>query len=488
MNTRIIFLLLLASIGSILFSCSTSQVESDDQAILTIAMRNATNTHSFQETMSASTSFTVEPTATKASTQAPTTNAQSPTINLNPTDQELKDFFFPSFSYEYQFDRIKEDINGDGMDDLIVSSGPFMAVFLLDGDQLQMDYTDTAWSARNPSGRVHIEDWTGDGIPEVIFDKRLEGGGTGIFIYQWVKSIIHCTNSCSVVWEENIAVLRDEWNTGGVYRYSGDVKMSLDESGVSTISQLITEFSFYCCGYTGPSEQHPEYGPPYDQLRVFQSTLNTYRWTGSVFELIDEQIVSLPYIKDSIAQIWDKGDTGQTASIYVTFYDHDGVMESKNDVCVLIIEGQRVGPEFGCKRDFTTVEWRDVTGNGRQEAVVATISGAFAPYRSEDIPWGKLNPLSDKFCVHERVMVYDWAGGQVNLLANIDGCVTQPDLFGVRLDDYDNDGQLEILAADSWTTENAYYAGNEMWFEPNDSVIIYEWDGSQFVVAWTIGK
>ncbi|MBL8046759.1 MAG: hypothetical protein JNL09_09470, partial [Anaerolineales bacterium] len=82
------------------------------------------------------------------------------------------------------------------------------------------------------------------------------------------------------------------------------------------------------------------------------------------------------------------------------------------------------------------------------------------------------NDLTEKHCVHQRLVAFQWNGETATPIANITGCVIREDLYGVLLKDFDNDGQTEILAAKT----DFDSSGRRI-----DVTEIYKWNGSQFV-------
>jgi hypothetical protein len=104
------------------------------------------------------------------------------------------------------------------------------------------------------------------------------------------------------------------------------------------------------------------------------------------------------------------------------------------------------------------VAWRDLTGDGRDDVVVTAFSAGY-PYGPEDL-------LSDTNCMHQRIIAYQVEDGIASEIANVAGCVERSDLYGVRLLDVDQDGQVEILAAPNGDLNNR----------------AYEWNGQRFVL------
>lgn len=92
------------------------------------------------------------------------------------------DFAFPDlFSGPVEgFELFYADVNGDQVEDLIVGDELKVAILLWDGSQYQEGFkTGYAFWKYRPAGRVTLEDWTMDGVPEVVFDYRGDTGGTG---------------------------------------------------------------------------------------------------------------------------------------------------------------------------------------------------------------------------------------------------------------------------------------------------------------------
>jgi hypothetical protein len=106
------------------------------------------------------------------------------------------------------------------------------------------------------------------------------------------------------------------------------------------------------------------------------------------------------------------------------------------------------------------------------------------------------NQLSDKDCVHQRLLAYQQMNSQLIEIANITGCVMQSDLYGVQIQDVDGDGQVEILAVDGVLTEPncdetiTPYAHERIycWYELSQQDEIYRWNGSEFVYSGLLSE
>jgi hypothetical protein len=122
----------------------------------------------------------------------------------------------------------------------------------------------------------------------------------------------------------------------------------------------------------------------------------------------------------------------------------------------------------------------DITNDSEKEIVIITFSGKW-PTDTDS------NQLSDIDCVHQRLLSYQWINNTAVEIANVAGCVVQSDLYGVRMEDLEGDGQLEIIAADGWTTEPFCYESDDAylgcWYEFGYHNLIYRWNGSQFAPA-----
>ena len=207
------------------------------------------------------------------------------------------------------------------------------------------------------------------------------------------------------------------------------MKLSTDKDGRPAIRTINEGFYIYCCSDWGleNSESH----------NILPSTLSIYSWNGMTFSITDQQVISLASKIDSIASLAATSSTGINAKVVAKSNFTAG---DENDYCQLIINGTNVGNRFGCRRNFTTVEWKDITGDGIQEAVIIAYSAGI-PFEDEG------NTLSEEVCMHQRLIAYQSDGTTNTEIANVAGCVIQKDLYGVRLQDYDGDGIPEIFAA-----------------------------------------
>ena len=336
------------------------------------------------------------------------------------------------------------DVNGDGQDELIVYGNYGLLVFFWDGDRYIEAYRDIWGYSRGgpPTHEMSFQDWTNDGIPEIVYDYSFLGGGTGYMDYSTVRSIIFCTASgCENVWNDSIVNHIDDSNYGGLRDGKLEMRPFITEDGKPAIRVISEGFSIFI-ETTVDEDLH--------SLYTYPSKLLIYTWSGNQFELTDEKIISLESRINSMSSLAATSSAGANAKIVAK---PNNIPGSRNDFCQLIINGHEVGKQFGCRDSFTTVEWRDITGDGAEEVVVIAYSAGF-PY---DDGW---NTLSDEVCMHQRLIAYQSDGSNNTEIANVAGCVIQKDLYGVRLEDYDGDGIPEIFAAPNGDLNNRAYKWN----------------------------
>jgi hypothetical protein len=261
-------------------------------------------------------------------------------------------------------------------------------------------------------------------------------------------------------------------NWGGHYLGRVDLRLILDEAETPILWHFHEGFKIFCCSLI---ELDVEDSNP-DHIHLLESGVTRYRWDGSAFVKIDYQASRLLKVIEPKPTFKASGPDGVLAEIT---YEFNGYVSPANDVCQLHIAGEPVGPRFGCKRAHVSVEWKDITSDGMDEIIITAYSGPF-PYDRDG------TVLSDEEFPHQRLMAYQWEGDEAKIIANISGYVVQEDLYGVRLEDYDSDGQLEILAAGGLfsPSEGCHMPEyqDECWYVLSYHNVIYEWDGERFVL------
>ena len=514
MNGKVVYAVI------ILLFCAACKISNEEVSTPTQISEAATAVTPFVTAViiapSASPSYTPLPTSAAANTETSPTSTVTATPPSNPTQllpptpqfsmlfpirqptvEQLNDFLGERASEDFPFYRelndfaelFYEDVNGDGEDDLIVSDYLTVIVFLWSGEYyFEPFFLQARLFKYDPSSRVMLQDWTNDGIPEVIFDHNRDTGGTGIQFDAWHRYIIHCLQSkCNIAWHNDLDGLVQDNNGGGVGIVRGTVRLSLNPNNVPVIRYISNSFGFYTSGeYLPISYEHngPRYLPTgysVRSLNVFTSTLTLYEWNESEFIQTDKQIISLPHVIHNAATLSASSENGDVAIITPAIADIN--RPPLNDVCELTLNGRTIDEPFGCKANFTIVEWRDITGDDQDELIVTTASGIHGS-GEESWDWQRLTDLN---CAHQRIMAFIIDGENVTNIADVSGCIVQEDLFGVKLQDYDNDGQLEILAADSWFTKPSCPPNIEpilgsytCWHEFGHNIQIYEWNDSRF--------
>lgn len=343
-----------------------------------------------------------------------------------------------------------EDVNGDSEDDLVVTSFADVIVMFWMNDH----YTNPYWRSsfgfsrcNDPLMRINFEDWTGDGIPEVVGQYITSSGGSALCVYETKKIIVHCDlTECTEVWTGVVDERIEDGNTGGMLQQHVQMTPVLDEENQPGIRALEEGFSISCCdvliGGSRPSG-------------ILTSTLTLYTLNGNLFVETERQIVSFPR-PFNIQPVLNVTNSKGVLALVTPEFNFSA--SSPNEFCDLYIGGDHAGPRFGCRNGFTVVMWQDITGDDEADVIVITYSAGY-PIDREG------NSLDEISCMHQHLLAFQYNGQSATEIANVTGCVIRDDLFGVRLEDLDGDGNPEIIAA------------------PNGELghRAYKWDGTQFV-------
>jgi hypothetical protein len=371
--------------------------------------------------------------------------------------------YFDEFSLTESAQIMYEDVNGSGEIDLIIADlQPFiwgrgmLAVLLWEngyGDPLLL----TGFAKYMPNHRVIFEDWTGNGLPEIIYDFQTDTGGTGVVVTARTRHVIHCHKQCDVVWRHITGQRRN-------YYVAVDwINIDIEQTTISgRPALLVSSESFY-----SPRIRSEAYSRG---IQVLTSTEKVYTWNGTIFELDQDVVVSLPYYIDTQAALIATHSSGTQALITPEFNEED-ILYPIFD-CTLNVNNLPVDVPFPCHPDFTTVDWRDITGDEQEEIVVVAL--AFAT---------------------QRLLAYQWNGTEARQIADVTGDVIRPSLFGVALSDVDGDGQLEMrtgLFDRSQLSFCAMYSDPPIYNPDHEKVefcwddwhfteVVYKWDGFQYV-------
>ncbi len=447
---------------------------------------------------------TPQPTIMSSATPVPTiTNRQLSIEELETYLTDLDLYIEPGF-YGHVVETMYEDVNGDGVDDLIVSDYMFVGVFLWRDDHYEgaLIYQGDPWKY-DPGSRVTLEDWTNDGVPEIVFDYREDTGGTGVRITDWTRYVIHCPDkvfSCHVIWAGELEGLGEVYGTGGITLSRANIEHTRDLHENPALEIVSESFALYGLGsvpYSLPVgngilayesgrkvEGFPEFSP-IESLKIFTSTKDIFVWNGSRYEWQETEILTPSITIDSQNGLEAINAEGTLAT--VTFKNNNDA-GLNNDICQLNVDGQKIGLEFGCKYNFTQLEWQDVTGDGKEELVIIAYSGVYM-----DTGFDGQVDFPDKDCIHQRMIIYQQIDSELEKIGDVTGCVVESNLYGVRFEDIDDNEQVEILAADGWFTDSRCSSrfsasGPEekqknCWYELGYQNEVYMWNGSEFVYS-----
>ncbi|MAT97272.1 MAG: hypothetical protein CL608_09035 [Anaerolineaceae bacterium] len=357
-----------------------------------------------------------------------------------------------------------QDVNGDEETDLILADmfplfweNGFVIVMLWTGNQYGTPLMILDGAKYSPGLQVTFEDWTNDDIPEIIFDFKSDLGGTGVKQTTWTRYVIHCHIACEVIWWGVTGELLSASTIRKLLTTS--IERNVDEMGKPNLTIETSSFSAPDFGGTGNGAK-----------TIFTSTLAIYTWNGTLFEKADEQVIQPMYTvtEDSILSATNQsGIDARITSEFDNFYADYVIFHCTLEVGEIIVE-----ETFECLPNFTKVTWLDITNDGREEIIIdATGLGT------------------------QSLLVFKWGEENLVQIANILGDIIDPDLFGVRLEDTDDDGQFEIVAGRGYFSEGSnckiYEYGSPdptescWWHELDLREQVYRWDGETFVLEPT---
>jgi len=390
--------------------------------------------------------------------------AQLETFMQGLGDQALQPFISDSAQLLY------DDLDGDGEDDLIVDDLLQVTVLMWAEKgyakpfQIRCPY----WKY-DPSSRVALEDLTLDGVPEIVFDCRNDGGGTCVRSNEWWRNIIHCHGrTCNLAWSGSLGLLALDKNLRGMALRRAQIELRSDQLGKPELLHRTSGFVVCADACAADSVMSSELNR-FGTMTVLSSTLSIYRWADSRFELADTQFLTSSYSIDdwpmSMSAVNEKGVVAQISRENAGFYQY---------ACRLSVDGHPVGDPVECRPCFASVEWRDITNDGVTELVVTVLSQ------------GSIEAGNRQGGCHlgQHLLAYSWDGGNANKIADVTGCVGDQDLFGVRLADLDGDGQFEIQASQGICTElDCRWGERNCWYElvSDISTRTYKWSGTEFV-------
>ncbi len=459
---------------------STPQVE---LVMETAVPPTNTPTKELHPTATSTLALTIPPTTTATAT---VTAVPTPSFSLTqrePTLVEIKEFlslspilfFYPDRGLELipledyflehdlseHTETFYQDVNGDGEADLILADmfpffweNGFVIVMLWSGNQYDTPLMILDGAKYSPGLQVTFEDWTNDNIPEIIFDFKSDLGGTGVKQTTWTRYVIHCHIACEVIW----------WGVTGELLSASTIRRLL----TTNIEHQLNEMGKPRLRVGTSSFSAPDFGGMGNGSKiVFTSTSAIYIWNGTLFEKTGEQVVQpmQTITKDSILSATNQSGIEALITSEFDNYYADYVIFH----CTLKIGETIVEETFECLPNFTKVTWLDITNDGREEIIIhATGLGT------------------------QNLIVFQWSDETFVQIANVKGDIIRSDLFGVRLEDIDEDGQLEIIAGRGYFSEGSNCKTYEYirpepaefcwWYELDLQEQIYKWNGKTFVL------
>lgn len=348
----------------------------------------------------------------------------------------------------------RQDINGDLLPDIVVDGVTYLIILLQQGRGYSPAflYQVPYFYSCCDSLIVSIKDWTGDKVPEVVFDKTENGGGGGYWYSQTQRTIIHCEANCASAWSGSWGDSIDDNICGGEATNTSEMQFSPGLDNTAILSDLIQGYSFYVCFDSDEPVEHT-------RLVINQSTLMKFSWDGNKFVKISEEIFSLPQTINDDAVHESESNDGTVAYI-----EWQPVLtgDNQNDACRVVVQDQIISDWFGCKQDFAKVSWQDINGDGSLEIVATALSADYGYAPNSEGYAGDV--IVDEPCFHRRLLAFQWDGKQATEIANVIGCLSVDDLEAVHLKDFDNDGALDIVAMGQ---------GKQA---------IHKWNGTRFVL------
>ncbi len=364
------------------------------------------------------------------------------------------------------------DLNGDDALDLLVEGQNHVAAMVWTGEEYSEPFQiHFCRGFRNPWSQVSLEDWTNDGIPEIVFDYRDPSGGSGQSDEIWWRFLIHCgVTNCDIAWygeagEFYVYSYIDSFIDGIMLRKTQFFPhFNQDVPAFETVTY---EFAFHCtynC-FLNHDVPIPDGAVVQEEpYRVGSVILTKYGWNGSTFEQVEERALTKPHVMQIPTQTTAEY-ADMTVSVVETPVEMGGAVHYPE--CQLMVNDTEVGEPFLCL--FPFVQWLDVTGDHAPEVVVTAYAAYYGAQETDD-----------RQCAHQRMIIINTANGDPQQIANIIGCIWQPDLFGVRLENVDADAALEVIAGGERMMPDCCGIAGLYWYELNDYDDVYDWDGSGF--------
>jgi len=389
------------------------------------------------------------------------------------------------YAADREFDTvvIHKDINGDSHDDVIVFNRLQIVVFL--GSERESGlYNPTLFLEEDryrgiAGSRIQFTDWTFDRSPEIELDQLIVYASGSSESYTWFKTIYQCKyEECHRIWQGWVGSFFHDGNFGGVCIEREFPRPLIASNDHYLIRSYQEGFDIYGCGEMSEAIYEVK-----DHHRIQQGMVAWYEWNGYEYIFSHEEVASLAQDIPSNSLTYSIGPAGQIAEISIL---RDLYMVPHTDSCQIKLNGEILGPSFPCKHNFSRISWEDISGDLRKDLVVTVFSGP--NYGSTDDPYVP--------CSHQHLIAYEIHGNGARKIADVSGCSIDEDLFGVRLEDIDQDGKVEILAAGFPVDENphdcSYFEDDRvyeispdkyetcMYSDFTRSITVYRWNGSVF--------
>lgn len=352
---------------------------------------------------------------------------------------------------------VYEDLNGDNEADMMIwqhiptDVHGILLVMLWDKDHYLHPLAVYSYGEYGgPGYHLTFADWTGDLTPEIVLDTSDVNSGAGLHIITWLRYLIHCQAQCEIVWSGELGKLSVVNGSRAIQQTS--LERQTTENGQST-------FTITRSGFSSP---HLLAHYLQEQIAVFPEMLETWIWNGSRFALSNEQVIAEGYKTSFQPVLSATNNAGDTALLLAEPDKREQTQSSLINTCTFTLNGAVLTEQFYCASHLAWVSWQDITEDGRADLILI----------ATDIFSG------------QRLLAYDWDGIKAKLIADLTGEIISADLYGVRIENVDEDNAGEILAGYveiSLTCESVVIYSGEIiencWYQPLKlSTEIFDWN------------
>ncbi|MCB8961802.1 MAG: hypothetical protein H6651_15905 [Ardenticatenales bacterium] len=346
------------------------------------------------------------------------------------------------------------DVNGDGEVDLVLLfAEPFMwgvnyiVVMLWQGTQYGAPFAIVEDTELNGGVAYEQADWTGDNVPELIWQSETVTSGSGYEESTWRQYVIRCQAECAVIWHGVRAVV---WTSNSFYIGRGVQLTEIRPDPAN--SQVVTRSEGFSLPFISGDQSFP--------WRVEAAQQAIYQWDGTQFALTTTEITDAAYEIASIQELSATANN-QTATVNYEFVPGNG-QQFDSFLCRLWVDGAIQGESFACNPYFTQVQWLNVLGDEPAEIVVITLY--------ETSAW---------------LHIWQAEGGLFTRIAPLSGDLINSAWPPIQLQNLDDDPELEIVTAIlTVATEQFCFAypdpGDQevqsCWTEFRRDYEIFDWD------------